>query len=127
MAERKPKSSSSKEVEVRRPRRPATTLESRENQLISAAIDLAERQIEDGSASSQIIVHYLKLGSPREKLERERLQKENELLRAKVESMASGKRVEELYGDAIKAMRAYSGRDVSDDEDFIEGEIVDDY
>jgi hypothetical protein len=97
--------------------RPAQTLEARENQLISAAVDLAERQLLEGTASAQVIVHYLKLGSTKERLEKEKLQKENELLRAKAEALQSAKRVEELYADAISAMRAYSGQDNDKEED----------
>jgi hypothetical protein len=96
----------------RKPRRPATTLENRENQLVSLAIDLAEKQLVEGSASAQVISHYLKLGSTREQLEQERLTRENELLRAKVDSMASAKRVEELYEAALNAMRTYAGQEV---------------
>lgn len=96
---------------ARRPKRqPATTDEGREAQLVSLAIDLAEKQMTDGSASAQVITHYLKLGSTRERLEQERLQNENELLRARVEAMASAKRVEELYGAALDAMRQYAGQ-----------------
>jgi hypothetical protein len=92
----------------RRP--PATTPEQRENQLVSLAVDLAETQLRDGTASAQVISHYLKLGSSRERLEQERLQKENELLDAKREAMASAARVEELYTTAMNAFRAYSGQ-----------------
>ena len=91
------------------PRRPATTVEARENQLVSLAVDLAEKQMAEGTASAQVITHYLKLGSTRESLEQERLRKENELLTAKVESLASAKRVEELYETALNAMRTYAG------------------
>lgn len=102
----------------RRPRRPpATTVESRENQLISKAVALAEEQLEKGVASAQVITHYLKLGTTREKLEQERLKQENELLKAKVENLASAGRTEELYANALKAMRAYSGQPEEDDED----------
>ena len=98
------------EPEVKRSKRPpATTPEARENQLIAKAVDLAARQLEDGTASAQVITHYLKLGSSREKLEQERLANENELLVAKKEAMASAARVEELYSAAIGAMRAYAG------------------
>ena len=90
---------------------PASTPEGRENQVISLAMDLAEKQIREGTASSQIMTHFLKLASPREKLERERLENENELLRKKVEAMESGKRVEELYEEALNAMRSYSGQE----------------
>lgn len=97
-------------IENNRPgRRPATTVEGRENQLISKAIDLAEKQLTDGTASAQVISHYLKLGSTREQLEQERLSQENELLKARVEQLASAKRVEELYEAALNAMRTYAG------------------
>ncbi len=94
-----------------RKRRPATTPEGRENQLISLAADLAEKQLSAGSASAQVITHFLKLGSTREKLEQERLHRENLLLSAKVDQIASSKRIEELYETALNAMRAYAGRD----------------
>ena len=90
-------------------RRPATTPEGRENELVSAAIDLAERQIKNGTASSQVITHFLKLGSTREQLEQERLGHENELTRVKIEALESQKRVEEMYQKALEAMRSYSG------------------
>lgn len=95
-------------------RRTARTLESRENQLISAAFGLAEKQIMEGTASSQVITHYLKLGSTREKLEQQRLSGENSLIQAKIEMMESQKRVEELYGAALDAMRSYAGRPADD-------------
>ena len=97
--------------------KPATTPENRENQLVSLATDLAEKQIVAGSASSQVITHYLQLGSTREKLEQERLAKENELLQAKVDQMSSAKRIEELYETALNAMRAYGGHDVLDEDE----------
>lgn len=100
----------------RRPRRPATTDEGRESQLISLASDLAEKQLIDGSASSQVITHFLKLASTREKLEQERLQRENLLLSAKVDQIASGRRIEELYETALNAMRTYAGRMVDEDD-----------
>lgn len=98
-------------------RPPATTPEARENQLVAAAVDLAEKQLQDGTASAQVITHYLKLGSSREQLEQERLANENALLIAKRENMASAARVEELYGAAIDAMRAYAGQDPLHSED----------
>lgn len=101
-------------------RRPATTPEARENQLISLAVDLAERQMQEGNASSQVITHYLKLGSSREKLEQERLRNENILLKAKAEAIESQKKIESMYADALNAMRSYSGQAplrLDDDED----------
>lgn len=88
--------------------RPATTPEARENQLISLAVDLAEKQLREGTASSQVITHYLKLGSSRADLEKEKLRKENALLEAKTESLESAKRIEELYAEALNAMKNYS-------------------
>lgn len=95
-------------------RRPATTPEQRENQLIALAVDLAEQQLANGTASAQVISHYLKLGSSRERLEQERIARENALLEAKALQIASQARVEELYEEAIKAMRRYSGESPSE-------------
>jgi len=96
-----------KDEETRR--KPATTPEGRENELISSAIDLAEKQIRSGTASSQVVTHFLKLGSTRERLEQQRLEHENELTRVKIEALESQKRVEELYMEALSAMRSYAG------------------
>lgn len=97
--------------------RPASTPEARENQLISLAVDLAEKQLMEGTASSQVITHYLKLGSTRQQLEKERLERENELLRAKTEALESAKHVEELYANALNAMRNYSGQSYEEFDD----------
>jgi hypothetical protein len=74
-------------------------------------MDLAEKQMLEGTASSQVITHWLKMGTGREKLERERLENENKLLTSKVEQLASAKRTEELYAEALKAMRTYAGQE----------------
>lgn len=103
----KVKSNPSSEPEIRI--RPALSPEAEEMQMISLAMDCARQQLLDGTASSQVITHFLKLGSERERLERERLQEENKLLRAKTEALESAKHVEELYAEAIKAMKRYSG------------------
>lgn len=97
-------------------RRPAMTPDARENQMINLAVDLAEKQLEEGTASSQVITHFLKLGSSKERLEREKLEEENKLLRAKTESLQSQKRVEELYAEALAAMRRYNGQGDSNDD-----------
>ena len=96
--------------------RPFLTPEGQENHLISLANSLAERRLLDGTATSQEVCHFLKLGSSKERLEREKLEEENKLLKAKTEALKSQKRVEEMYDDAIKAMRRYSGQDVADDD-----------
>lgn len=95
--------------------RPALTPEARENQMIALAMDRAEEQLLDGTASSQVITHFLKLGTTKAELEKEKLEKENELLRAKTEALESAQRSEELFERAIKAMQLYSGR--GDEED----------
>lgn len=95
--------------------RPALSPEARENQMVALAVDLAEQQLIDGTASSQVITHFLKIGSMRERLERERLEEENKLLKAKTEALQSAKRVEELYEDAINAMKRYSGNADADE------------
>src|SRR5207344_3621412 len=105
------------EKEDKSRRRPATTPEARENQMVSYAHDLAEKQIRNGSASSQVITHFLKLGSTRERLEQQRLEYENELTRVKIEALESQKRVEELYMEALSAMRSYAGDLPSPDQD----------
>lgn len=97
--------------------RPALTPEAREMQMISLAVDLAEKQLMEGTASAQVITHYLKLGATTAQYEKEQLKLENELLKAKAEALKSQERQEELYKEAIKAMRNYSGygSEVSDD------------
>lgn len=97
--------------------RPATTPEARENQLIALAVDLAEKQLIEGTASSQVITHYLKLGSTKEKIEREILEKQKMLIEAKTENLQSSKRIEELYVNAINAMKNYSGQGHSSNEE----------
>lgn len=91
-------------------RKRATTPEVREQQLIAGAVDLAERQIEAGTASAQVITHYLKLGSSREHLEQERIRNEIALMEAKREAMASAERSEALFAQALNAMRSYQGQ-----------------
>lgn len=96
--------------------RPALTPEARENQMISLAVDLAEKQLQEGTASSQVITHYLKLGSMRERLEREKLAEENKLLRARTKSIEEAADMKDLYEKAIKAMQQYSGNGDDNEE-----------
>lgn len=97
--------------------RPAATPEARENQMIALAVDLAERQLMEGTASSQVITHYLKLGSTKERIEKEILEKQKELIEAKTESLQSAKRVEELYTNALLAMKTYSVQRTEEPDD----------
>lgn len=86
---------------------PARTPEGRENQMIALAEQLAEEQLRNGTASSQVITHYLKLGTTLAKLEKASLEEEIKLKKAKTDAIESGKQIEELYAEAIKAMRSY--------------------
>lgn len=96
--------------------RPAITPEARENQLIDLAIGQAEQQLLNGTASSQIICHFLKLATTKERLEKEIMEKQKELLEAKTNALQSAKRSEELYEKAIAAMRRYSGAGIAPDD-----------
>ena len=104
------------ELEDQRRSPPATTLEGRENQLIALAMDLAEKRMRAGTASAQEVTHFLKLGSIESRTNREILEKQKELITAKTESIRAAKRVDELYAEAITAMRAYSGDRGDEDE-----------
>lgn len=105
-------------MQPKQPMRPALTPEARENQMISLAVDLAEQQLRDGSASSQVITHFLKLATAKEKLEQERLKGEIELQKAKVKALDNAEEIKVLYENAIKAMRSYGGYGEPDDEDY---------
>lgn len=99
---------------VNRPKTaPGRTPEERENQMIALAVDVAEEQLRNGTASAQVITHFLKLGSTKERIEKEILEKQKELIEAKTATLQSAKRVEELYENALRAMRSYQG--VEDD------------
>ena len=91
--------------------------EGRERQMIALAEDLAEEKLRDGTASSQIVCHYLKLGTEREALEREKIQKENELLEAKKDTLETEQKREELYEAALRAFTTYSGGVQNDEEE----------
>lgn len=108
MAKRNIKRVPDDQPEIKSP--PVMTPEARENQLISLAIDLAEQQLRNGTASSQVITHYLKLGSSKEKLEKEILEEQKKLVVAKTSAIESQERIDELYAGAIAAMRSYNGQ-----------------
>lgn len=98
--------------------RPALTPEARENQLISLAYDLVEERLRNGTATSQETTHFLKLGSTKERIEKEILEKQKELISAKTEAIQSAKKIEELYAKAVEAMRTYTGAgEETDNED----------
>ena len=96
---------------------PALTPEARENQMIALAVDVAEQQLRKGTASSAIIVHYLKLATVRSQVELEKLKKEKELLEAKTKSLESSQHSEELYTQALRAFSSYSGKEPSSDDE----------
>lgn len=101
-----------------KPMRPALTPEARENQMISLAVDLAEQQLRDGTASSQVITHFLKLGSTKERIEKEILEKQKSLIDAKTKTLQSTEKMEALYEKALSAFRGYSGQESDDDEEY---------
>lgn len=96
----------------------ARTVRAKENEMINLAMDEAERRMRDGTASSQIITHYLKLGSVKEQIEEDILEEKKKLLKAQTEAIESTKRMEKLYAQAIRAMKTYSPEE--DDDDFYE-------
>lgn len=106
-----------KDVAKRRP--PAITLEDRENELIAKAVNEAEKRIEQGKASDSLLIHYLRQGTVKMQLEKQKLEAEVELAKAKSESIAQSQRIEELYSKAIKSMRSYSGMDDEEADDEI--------
>jgi hypothetical protein len=111
-------SAARKKQEPEKKRRPpATTPEARENQMIALAFDLAEKQLVEGTASSQVITHYLKLATTREQIEKEKLVLEKQLLKARTDTIESAKRVEELYANALDAMRGYQGSQENEEDD----------
>lgn len=105
-----PKASSSEKM-----MRPALTPESRENQMVCLAIDLAEKQLRDGTASSQLIHHFVKIGSTKEKIEKEILQEQKKLIEAKTQTLQSAQKNDELFAQALVAMSSYKGQSNDDD------------
>ena len=103
--------------QAKRNRRPDRTPEERENRLISLATDLAEKQLEEGTASAQVITHFLKLGSTKEKLEQQMMATQMRNIEAKTDVIQTAKRVEDMYKEALMAMSLYSGESNGEDED----------
>lgn len=99
---------------------PAITPEAREDQLIYLATELAEKQLREGTASSQVITHYLKLGTTKERLEKALLEKQTSLVDAKISALKTAEHTEELYANAIAAMKDYSGskEELKDDKTY---------
>lgn len=93
------------------------TDEGRENELIALAYDLVEKRLREGTATSQETTHFLRLGSTKERIEKEILERQKELITAKTEALQSSKRIEELYANAMAAFRSYSGREEPYEED----------
>lgn len=104
--------------------RPALSLSARENQMISLAEKLAEQKLLDGTANSQIIVHYLKLGSSKERIEKEIMERQKDLITAKTKSIESSERIEELFRNAMEVFRGYAGNMNDHDDD---DETAEDY
>ena len=98
------------------------TIESRENELISLAVNQAEQMLREGRAPQSVLLHYLQLGASDYSLRKERLERQNELMRAKKDALEKQDYFEELAKNAIEAMQRYSGR--HSDEDSYEEEII---
>lgn len=96
---------------------PPSTPEARENQLIAMAYDEAEERIRNGTASSQLITHFLKLGSEKARLEKEILIAQEALMRSKKERIDSDRNAEELFREAMESFREYSGENNYEDSD----------
>lgn len=109
-----PKKKATESIEITEA--PAIDPDAREQQLIAMAVNLAEQQLRDGTASAQVITHFLKLGSSRERIEKDILKKQEELYTAKTKAYESTQDVKELYAQAIEAVRKYSGN--GDPEDY---------
>ena len=109
-----------KETDISKRVRPAITPENRENQMIALAVDCAEKQMREGTASPSVITHYLRLGSQKESKEREKLEEEIKLLRAKTEALQSGKRIEEMLEEGFKAFTKYRGSSYPEEEELYE-------
>lgn len=92
--------------------RPALTPDAEDNELIALAVKQAKKQLREGTASSQIVNHFLQRGSPKARLEQKKLEKEIALIDAKIKALESTKHIEQLYSEAMKAMKEYSGQDV---------------
>lgn len=97
-------------------RRPPINPEARESRMVAKAMDLAERQLEEGTASAQVITHFLKLATQREELEKEKLRIENKKIEAQIKSIESAEETKVLYENAIRAMKSYTG--CGDDEEY---------
>ena len=111
-----PKAKASRSSESQSTSRPPMTQEAQENLMISLAMQCAEKQLRDGTASSQVITHYLKLGSSKERIEKEILEKQKELIEAKTKNLNSNSEAKELYNKALEAFRRYSGAGGDGDE-----------
>lgn len=102
-----PKTKAAPEIDDIKSLRPALSPEAQENQLIALAYKAVEKKLRDGTASSQEIVHFLKLGSTKERLEKEILAEQKKLIKAKTDNLESNQRIEQMYGEAMEAMKNY--------------------
>lgn len=99
-----------------KPKLPAPNPEIAEQRCIDASFSLALRQLEDGSASPSVITHFLKMGTEKTRLEREKLEKETALLKTREHAIRSAEQTEKIYADAVQAMKIYTGQ-MSDEDD----------
>lgn len=104
------------------PNRPARTEKGKENQLINLAMKLAEKKLRDGTASSQIITHFLHLATAKAELEAEKLRTDVALSNAKIHKIESDEDIRELYESAINAIKGYQGEFNDEDEEYYDEE-----
>lgn len=85
--------------------------------MVNLAYSAVQKRIEDGTASAMELVHFLKIGTTEHELQMRLLEAENELRAAKKAELESRQNVEELYKNALAAMRSYRGAPEDDDEE----------
>lgn len=96
---------------------PARTPEARENQLINLAVDLAEKKLRDGTASSQIITTLLNLATTKTQLEMEKIRSDLRVSDAKIKQIETQQTSSELYEEALAAFKTYSGNNEYEEDD----------
>ncbi len=88
---------------------PARTPEEFEKRCINLAEQQAEEMLAEGKAPTQVLLHYLKLGTSKAELEKEKLEHETKLLSAKTEALETTKETVEAYQELINVFKGYSG------------------
>lgn len=101
----------------RRPRRRAQTPEERENQLIALALDRVEERMQNRTATAQEYIQFIRMASSKARAEADKVALELELVKAKTENLRMQQKNEEMFSNAIKAFKRYSGADSEEDDE----------